>query len=67
MSEKTEYSPFARSRASRLRKKKLPQFYRSGQTIYYEGSKAWILKGEWVRGKLVKEEWVRARKYDRKT
>jgi hypothetical protein len=33
----------------------VPQFFRSGETIYCDGHiKAWILKREWLHGKLAR-------------
>jgi hypothetical protein len=66
MSSEGEYSPFSRSRASKLKRRGPPRFFRSGETVYYDGSKAWLLKVEWVSGKRVKKEWIRAQKYDGK-
>ena len=61
----SEYSPFTRSRASKKRKRLLG-FYKFDDRVYYDGGKAWILKGDYVHGKLVNEKWVRAPKYDKR-
>ena len=60
----SEYSPFTRSRASKKRKRLL-EFYRLGDKVYYDGSEAWILRGEYARRKLVNEKCVRAPEYDK--
>ena len=64
MSDEKEYSPFTRSGASK--RKRLPEFYRFGEKVYYDGSKAWILERTPLYGKLVSEKWVRAPEHDTK-